>query len=249
MGARHDRYRPLGRRPLRSRWAPEPGTSQRRSRAPDATYAGYTIWTGFVPYDEVPGWQQDRDYWNMISLPNGDGAMIVGESQTNANPRRYIWQWYDPTSDDYLRAAGALHGTVAQRSLVDEDIAEAKYDDIDGRASHWPEPSGDIVRTSVRLRRIIATPITEYVPRRLAHGRIAIIGDAAHVPSPMTGAGFDTGLADAEALGELTKHGVAGARGLKVLKAYETQRLKTARRMVQSGQSFGRHLLGTTNGW
>lgn len=214
---------------------------------PDATYAGYMIWTGYVPYDVAPGWQEDRDYWDMIALPSGDGAMIVGESQTNNNPRRYIWQWYDPTSTDYLREAGALKGDVSQRSLINEDIAESKLEEIYHRAAHWPEPWNDIVRYSASNRRIIATPITEYVPRRLTRGRIAIIGDAAHVPSPMTGAGFDTGLGDAETLGELTGHGVVGELGPKVLKAYEKQRLRTAQRMVKSGQGFSAGLLGITS--
>lgn len=181
---------------------------------------------------------------NMMTLPNGDGAMIVGETQTNNNPRRYFWQWYDPTSDEYLRESGALVGSVSQHSLVNEDIADSQYDEINRRAENWPAPWNDIVRYSVRNRSVIATPIAEYIPQRLTRGRIAIIGDAAHVPSPMTGAGFDTGLGDAETLGELTGQGVMGEQGPRVLKTYARQRLKTARRMVKSGQGFASQLLG-----
>lgn len=210
---------------------------------PDATYAGYMIWTGNVPYEAAPSWAEGHNWMNMISLPDGDGAMIVGETQTNGNPRRYFWQWYDSTSDNYLREAGALVGSVTQYSLVNEGISDHKYDDIRQRAQNWPAPWDDVVRHSVDHRRIIATPITEYVPQRLARGRVAIIGDAAHVPSPMTGAGFDTGLGDAEALGELTADGVAGGRGPLVLRAYEKQRLRVAQRMVKSGQGFGHGLI------
>ncbi len=209
---------------------------------PDATYAGYMIWTGNVPYEVSPGWVEGHNWMEMITLPDGDGAMIVGETQTNGTPRRYFWQWYDPTNDDYLRESGALIGTVTQYSLVNEGIAEQKYNDIRRRAENWPAPWNDVVRYSVDHRRIIATPITEYVPQRLVRGRLGIIGDAAHVPSPMTGAGFDTGLGDAEALGELTADGVAGDRGPMVLKAYEKQRLRLAQRMVKSGQGFGQGL-------
>lgn len=213
---------------------------------PDATYAGYVIWTGKAPYEAAPGWQEDHNHMRMITLPQGDGAMIVGETQTNDEPRRYFWQWYDPTSNDYLREAGALAGSVPQYSLVNENISESKYDDIHRRAGHWPAPWDDIVRHSVERQKVIATPIAEYIPRRLTRGRIAIIGDAAHVPSPMTGAGFDTGLGDAEALGELTSHGVIGERGRQVLRTYEKHRLRTAQRMVRSGQGFGESLLGST---
>ncbi|MEO6987252.1 MAG: FAD-dependent monooxygenase [Aquihabitans sp.] len=101
----------------------------------------------------------------------------------------------------------------------------------------------------MRERSIIVTPITEYVPRRLVRGRIAMLGDAAHVPSRVTGAGFDTGLGDAEALGELTSDGVVGDQGLRVLKAYEEQRLQVAQAMVRSGQGFGLNLLGSESDW
>ena len=153
---------------------------------PDATYAGYAIWTGYAPFDVAPGWQEDHDHWDMIGLPNGDGAMIVGETQSNVSQRRYFWQWYDPTSDDYLREAGALKDSISQHSLMDHEISADKYADIHRRAEHWPAPWDDIARYSVRHRNILVTPITEYVPRRLARGRIAVLGDAAHVPSPMT---------------------------------------------------------------
>ncbi|WP_442852616.1 FAD-dependent monooxygenase [Arthrobacter sp. 131MFCol6.1] len=43
---------------------------------------------------------------------------------------------------------------------------------------------------SIERRAVIGTPIAEYVPARLARGRVAIVGDAAHVPTPMTGSGF-----------------------------------------------------------
>jgi len=44
------------------------------------------------------------------------------------------------------------------------------------------------------------TPIAEYVPDRLVNGRLALVGDAAHVPTPMTGCGFSASLDDAEAI-------------------------------------------------
>lgn len=214
---------------------------------PDATYAGYAIWTGKASYAVAPGWAEGRNHMDMITLPHGDGAMIVGETKTNGNARGYFWQWYDPTSNDYLRESGALVGDVSQYSLVNEGIAASKYEDIHRRVAHWPAPWDQIVRHNVHRRRIIATPIAEYVPRRLRRGRIAIIGDAAHVPSPMTGAGFDTGLGDAETLGELTDRGVMGRRGVEVLKTYEKQRLRAAQRMVRSGQGFGERLLNRPN--
>jgi 2-polyprenyl-6-methoxyphenol hydroxylase-like FAD-dependent oxidoreductase len=49
-------------------------------------------------------------------------------------------------------------------------------------------------------------PIAEYLPKRLARGPLAILGDAAHVLSPMTGSGYATAVEDAITLSDMLSH-------------------------------------------
>lgn len=68
---------------------------------------------------------------------------------------------------------------------------------------------------------------------------MVLVGDAAHVPTPMTGRGFGTSLDDAEALArhfcDTTAQDVSDA-----LAAYEAERLAPAQNLVLSGQGFSR---------
>ncbi|MFF2126592.1 FAD-dependent oxidoreductase [Streptomyces olivochromogenes] len=87
---------------------------------------------------------------------------------------------------------------------------------------------------------MIGTPIAEYVPDQLVNGRLALVGDAAHVPTPMTGSGFSASLHDAKAVAAAVAAGVRGPAMARALREYEKERLRSVRSMVQSGQQFSR---------
>ncbi len=62
----------------------------RMPRCPDTRMRGTRSGPGKHPLRRPPGWQQGHNYMDMSSLPNQDGAMIVGETKTIAEyvPRR-----------------------------------------------------------------------------------------------------------------------------------------------------------------
>jgi 2-polyprenyl-6-methoxyphenol hydroxylase-like FAD-dependent oxidoreductase len=115
-------------------------------------------------------------------------------------------------------------------TLVVEELAEL------ARTS-WPRPWREAIVTSLQSFRAFGTPIAEYLPDRLTNGRLAILGDAGHVASPMTGRGFTTALHDVVALADAVSGGVAGERGPSALAQYECARLNAGRELVQSSQS------------
>jgi 2-polyprenyl-6-methoxyphenol hydroxylase-like FAD-dependent oxidoreductase len=90
---------------------------------------------------------------------------------------------------------------------------------------------------------LLCTPIKEYLPARLVSGRIALVGDAAHVATPMTGQGFTAALEDAVALAASLR-GSGSASAADALAHYERQRLQVTRRLVLSGQQFSRSFAG-----
>ena len=75
-------------------------------------------------------------------------------------------------------------------------------------------------------------PIAEYKPERLARGTLAIVGDAAHVVSPMTGRGFATGVEDAAVLAKMLASRRADEPIAAALALYEKARLPFVRGLV-----------------
>jgi 2-polyprenyl-6-methoxyphenol hydroxylase-like FAD-dependent oxidoreductase len=105
----------------------------------------------------------------------------------------------------------------------------------------WPDPWRSVILASLAAGSVFATPIAEYVPVRLTEGRMMLLGDAAHVVSPATGAGLVTGLEDAEALGQAVEAERLG--GPPALKVYDQIRLGPARRLARSSQRWSRAYL------
>ncbi len=96
-------------------------------------------------------------------------------------------------------------------------------------------------RTAGRTQRGVATPISEYIPRHVVRGRVALVGDAAHAQTPMTGAGFEEAVLDAAALADALREPTGVLQGLQ---HYELMRLDAMRQRVEDGQSFSRSLMG-----
>ncbi len=215
---------------------------------PNAKFAGYLIWLGLSDESRMPllrPWPQEVTmlspgdaYFFGYPLPGHDGALEPGGRQLG-------WAWYDARQNAMLRETGCVVDGIVQHSLTGERVPEAIYRALADKARReLPSPWRDAVVETVARRAVIGTPIAEYVPDRLVDGRVVLVGDAAHVPTPMTGMGFSESLADAEALAECLAG--AGQRDgqfpsvVNALRAYERRRPAPARRLVQSGQQFSR---------
>ncbi|MBN3723683.1 FAD-dependent monooxygenase [Burkholderia sp. Ac-20379] len=216
----------------------------RRHVAPDqphAVFAGYLIWLGIVDECELqaPPWPESlaildaRGYClNAYYLPGTDGSLATGR-------RRLGFGWYDAGRDDLLRASGAVLGDVVQRTVRPGDIPDSVFDDLAAEArAIWPSPWRDAILHCLYRRAVIGTPIGEYMPSRLARGRVCLVGDAAHVPSPMTGRGFDASALDAMALRDALQDEARRDGIVRALRRYETRRLRAARELVRAGYDF-----------
>ncbi|WP_144791845.1 FAD-dependent monooxygenase [Kocuria palustris] len=218
----------------------------RRTVAPDhpeASFAGYVLWLGVAAERDLG---RIRDWPRGLDLIDSGDHLLLGyplaggDGSTAPGDRRLGWAWYDGTRNDLFRRRGAVRGRTGRHSLRSEDLDEAVHRELAREAGRrWPRPWRDAILDSVGGTGFVGTPITEYVPDRLAAGRLVLIGDAAHVPTPMTGRGFGTSLDDAAALARhLSGSGPADApRGLR---AYEAERLGPGQQLVRSGQAFSR---------
>ncbi len=206
---------------------------------PDAVFAGYLAWVGFADEAAVGGDFPrdlaflDRGPYRFLGfpLPAPDGGVRRGTRQVG-------WGWYDAGRNAALYDSGAVADGVVRRSLRPADMADAMFGLLAADARrHWPRPWLDAILDCLDRRAIVGTPVAEYLPDRLVSGRLALVGDAAHVCTPMTGNGFAAAATDALALAAAL--GGAGDVPAALIR-YEAARLRDVRGLVQSGQQFSR---------
>jgi 2-polyprenyl-6-methoxyphenol hydroxylase-like FAD-dependent oxidoreductase len=224
----------------------------RRFVAPDhpvALYAGYMLWRGLVREAEVPGGLNGRGA--NLEVHGAPGAQLVvygvpgTDGRTDPGHRRVSFAWYDASRTGLLHATGCLEGDAVVATLANEQVPADLLGQLSRLASqYWPSPWDRCIGWGVTHGQVFGAPVAEYLPSRLVRDRVVLVGDAAHVASPMTGAGFQNALLDVAALAG----GLRGASDADVpaaLKRYEQQRLQLARQLVSSGMSWGRSYLST----
>ena len=217
---------------------------------PYASYAGYMLWRGIVSERNMKPttrWPGNGDGLGMINssgyrliayvLPGEDGSLSSGERQIN-------FAWFDITHNDLLRETHCLSpdGHVLS-TLSNENIPLYIKGQLPELArSIWPQPWLSAVDQTIKDNTIFGTPICEYVPELINRGRLAILGDAAHVASPMTGRGFVTGVGDAYELawqlGSIRRNEAGSI--VHALEQYGKSRLKEARALGNASKSASR---------
>jgi 2-polyprenyl-6-methoxyphenol hydroxylase-like FAD-dependent oxidoreductase len=109
--------------------------------------------------------------------------------------------WYDPEQRDWLHEAGLLDGQTVHGSLAPGALpGPVRQRLADFAAARWPSPWREALTVALAAGTVFGTPIVQYKPARMAAGRVALAGDAAHAASPMVGGGFRQGLYDVRAL-------------------------------------------------
>lgn len=214
---------------------------------PDATFAGYLIWVALLEENDIPEKYRPAPNAPLLSIPDGIGDFLLGsiiagaDGSTQPGKRRLGWAWYDNTRNDLLRRLSCVQGNIVQHSLTPADIPEETLTELAEEArARWRQTWLAATLHSIKTRNLIATPIAEYIPKKLAQGRIAIIGDAAHLATPLTAKGFNASLQDAATVADCVASGIKGSGAVEALLKYQSRRLSNAREIVQSGQSFSR---------
>jgi 2-polyprenyl-6-methoxyphenol hydroxylase-like FAD-dependent oxidoreductase len=212
---------------------------------PNATYAGYMLWRGLCSERDLPpGTSRPSGYVSVqrtgayrlvaYAVPGADGSIVPGE-------RAISWAWYDPNRRTLLEQRGCLAGDDVIGTLSGEKFDAALRDELaQEAATTWPSPWREAIVQTLEGGEPFGTPIAEYVPDRLIRERAVIIGDAAHVASPMTGSGLRYGFLDVLALARaVATHASVG----DALRAFERERLDDDRALVQYGHTWGREYL------
>jgi 2-polyprenyl-6-methoxyphenol hydroxylase-like FAD-dependent oxidoreductase len=212
---------------------------------PEAEYAGYWLWRGVLDEADILDDSLLGKRAVARALDRGLGVFtdagrylvtypMPGTSgSTDPGHRRISWNWYWSASDgEPPWPAGSRPRTILASEL--DPAAAAR---VAVAANVWPAPWPRLIELTAHRRGLFTNAIYEYLPHRLVGERTVIIGDAAHVATPMTGAGLITGFEDVIALAE--ELGAADSAGVPdALRRYERVRLGPARDLVGYSQAW-----------
>jgi len=210
---------------------------------PHAIYGGYLLWRGLITERQVPGGFTEKDI-SFTEHSAGRARLVTfgvpgSDGGTRPGRRRGSFTWFDTSRTQLLRQSGKLHGGVVTGTLTGHDASSDTIIELRHLARGWPSPWRHAIDRALDRRDFIGTPVAEYLPPQLVRESAVLIGDAAHVVSPVTGAGFHNGLLDIQAL-TAALHAVPPERIQQALNHYQQQRLQPARRLVTQSQQWSR---------
>lgn len=215
-----------------------------------ASYAGYVLWRGVL--DEASLGSGLRDYFFRDALhiiPRPPYHMVVYPvpgpgGELRPGHRRLNWGWYFGASEARLREELLVdrHGVRQPRAVPPGQCAPEVLERLRAVSTQvWPKPCHELLETTLAQEALSLRPIYEYLPEALVQGRACLLGDAAHVASPITGSGARFAMMDALELADaLEQHSSRGVTNVRAaLRDYEQRRLGPARQLVASGRAMG----------
>lgn len=212
---------------------------------PDAVFADYLAWVGFAEESAL----SVRFPSNLEFLDSGPYVLLgfpltAADGSPERGRRRVGWGWYDAGHNDVLRKAGAVEGSLVRHSLRPGDMPDTLFEELAELARlHWPSPWREAILECLARKAVLATPVVEYLPDRLVSERICLVGDAAHVCTPMTGNGFATAADDAFALARFLDAEALKYDPITALMRYEDLRLPDVRRLARSGRQVSQNFV------
>jgi 2-polyprenyl-6-methoxyphenol hydroxylase-like FAD-dependent oxidoreductase len=222
---------------------------------PFAPYGGFLIWRALVEEAWLPARLLDQRSLGGGRSPHPETARLVvyrvpgPNGETSRGERSITLAWYDASRTQWLRDRGYLVGEEVLGSIpptaIDDDL---RAELLALAARRWHGAARDIITSAIERKVIFGTPLAEYLPERLVAGRLGIVGDAAHVASPMVGAGFSSGLLDGATFIQavIRSGGTVAEAGARALQRYNETRLTPNRSRVLESLAATRELLLST---
>ncbi len=210
-------------------------------------YAGYVAWRALIREEAIPP-DAHRELFDYMTfcLPPGEqflGYPVAGpDSAPDRTDNRYNIVWYRPAAEDteLRRLLTDENGVTHTVSIPPPLIRWAAVEQMRADAMRLVAPQ---FRAVVPLMiEPILQPIYDLESRRMAFGRVAVLGDAAFVARPHVAAGVAKAADDAKALAVAldAESDVAAA-----LRRFEAERLPVNRRIIERARHLGAYLQAT----
>ena len=218
----------------------------RQQLAPEVQpqYAGYVAWRGVC--DEIA--LSRRTLSTLFphfgfGLPEAEqmlGYPVAGaDDSTELGQRRWNFVWYRPAAagaelEALMTDADGVHHPegIAPQQVSWRRIAAMREA---ARQRLAPQFAEIVEKTAVPFLQ----PIVDFLPPPLAHGRVALLGDAAGVARPHVGMGVSKAGDDAQAL--VKAIGALGA-GAAALNRYDDARRQAIAAVVERARGLGAYM-------
>lgn len=208
-----------------------------------SAYAGYVAWRGLYSERAMPADAAaqlfGRFAYFVMPQSHALGYLVAGpHGDTAPGTRRYNWVWYRPARGAAGRAAALTdaHGQVHEFSLAPGMVADAVRTQLIADAGDLLPPAfAAAVATEPRP---FVQAIFDFEARHMAHGRLALLGDAAFVVRPHTAMGVSKAAGDALAL----RQQLAAMPVIPALQAYSSERVVVGRAIAAHGRALGASL-------
>ncbi|MGW6269037.1 FAD-dependent monooxygenase [Streptomyces sp. NPDC055060] len=208
-------------------------------------YAGYLAWRGAFPADRLPEpelWApQDCAY---VVFPGGH--VIVYRIPDGVGGHRVNWVLYTAPPPDLDLGLGVDLRLTAPTSLPPGGLTRALTAHLTYVCDALLPPYwGDLVRATAP-EELFLQPMYDYTAPRYTSGRVLLMGDAATVARPHTGAGAVKALQDATVLESAF---ATATTWPDALDTYDTDRTIAGAAMVDLGRRLGHALVEETPPW
>ena len=208
----------------------------------DNTYVGYVTWRGLIPEGSLPPDAADPllDRFAFFNGPTSHmlGYLVPGPTgEVARGSRRYNWVWYRPLTTEQLSALMVRCGRSPDGvSLAPGDLpTELRDRFVADAVDELPRPFAAAVEAESRP---FLQAIFDFVPPRMARGRVALLGDAAVMVRPHTAMGAAKAAGDA-----LTLAALLGELPLRdALTRYDRERLPVGRAISDYGRRLAASL-------
>lgn len=211
-------------------------------------YAGYVAWRGVVQEDRVSAeiaeffvnkftfFHGHRTHILCYVIPGDDGEIAKGK-------RRLNWVWYVNVSKDKIASLLTdKHGMLREFS-VPQGLIQEEFVELQKNAAKEILPAIFYKLVQETSNPFVET-ITDLSVPQMAFGRVCLIGDAAFVVRPHTGASTAKAASNAIALAnsiEISKGDVVAA-----LKTWEPREIENGNHLMAYGIKLGSTQLSTT---
>lgn len=208
-------------------------------------YAGYLAWRGAFPVDRLA----DPELWAKedcayVVFPGGH--VIVYRIPDGVGGHRVNWVLYTAPPPDLDLGLGLDLRLTAPTSLPPGGLTEALSSHLTYVCDELLPPYwGDLVRATTPDE-LFLQPMYDFTAPRYTSGRVLLMGDAATVARPHTGAGAVKALQDATVLESAF---ATATTWPDALDTYDTDRTVAGAAMVDLGRRLGRALVEETPPW